>query len=132
MDINVYLCDCGENIAGLIDQDKVLKELSTISGVKNVKRYDFLCSGKGLKYLEEDIKKDKPTHVVVAACTPKKHEITFRRACKAAGMNPYLHHRFTSFPIEGRHQLTGLPNSGFISQAALRRCRDDPDSDRFG
>ena len=137
MEINVYLCDCGENIAGLIDQDKILKELSPISGVKNVKRYDFLCSGKGIQYLEEDIKKDKPTHVVVAACTPKKHEITFRRACKAAGLNPYLLHMVnvrehcawvTKDKDEATHKATALIKAG-IERVKLQEPLEEKEID---
>ena len=40
--------------------------------------------------IEEGIKKENLTRVVVAACSPHLHEKTFRRACQNAGMNPYL------------------------------------------
>jgi heterodisulfide reductase subunit A len=42
--------------------------------------------------VEEDIKKEGLTRVVVAACSPHLHEKTFRRACSNAGLNPYLCH----------------------------------------
>ena len=40
--------------------------------------------------IEDDIKKEGLTRVVVAACSPHLHEKTFRRACQNAGLNPYL------------------------------------------
>ena len=49
-----------------------------------------MCSSLGQQMIEEDIKKEGLTRVVVAACSPHLHEKTFRRACQNAGMNPYL------------------------------------------
>jgi heterodisulfide reductase subunit A len=49
-----------------------------------------MCSSLGQAMIEEDIKKEGLTRVVVAACSPHLHEKTFRRACSNAGLNPYL------------------------------------------
>jgi heterodisulfide reductase subunit A len=49
-----------------------------------------MCSSLGQALVEEDIKKEGLTGVVVAACSPHLHERTFRRACSNAGLNPYL------------------------------------------
>lgn len=89
--IGVYVCHCGSNIAGMVDVEAVAKWAG--ENVKDVvvsKDYKFMCSSLGQQMIEEDIKKEGLTRVVVAACSPHLHEKTFRRACQNAGMNPYL------------------------------------------
>jgi heterodisulfide reductase subunit A len=51
-----------------------------------------MCSSLGQELIEEDIKNEGLTRVVVAACSPHLHEKTFRRSCANAGLNPYLCH----------------------------------------
>lgn len=88
--IGVYVCECGPNIKDRIDIDKVMDAVSGIEGIKTVKRFSLLCSNDGKKFLEEDMKKEELTHVVIAACSPKDHEQTFMKVCEKAGVNPYL------------------------------------------
>jgi heterodisulfide reductase subunit A len=49
-----------------------------------------MCSSLGQELIQKDIKEQKLTRVVVAACSPHLHEKTFRNACKGADLNPYL------------------------------------------
>jgi len=88
--IGVYVCECGPNIAGSIDIDKVLNAVSPINDVVVAERYKLLCSGEGKEFLKEEIKKHKLTHLVIAACSPRQHETTFMEVCEDAGLNPYL------------------------------------------
>ncbi|MDG6251637.1 MAG: disulfide reductase, partial [Methanocalculus sp.] len=87
--VGVYICHCGTNIAGSID----IKELEEFSkGIPNVVRvdeYQYMCSTPGQKKIEEDIKEYNLTGVVVAACSPRLHEPTFRTASKEGGLNPF-------------------------------------------
>jgi len=89
--VGVYLCHCGSNIAGTVDVEQVSKWAGeNLRDVVVSKDYKFMCSSLGQAMIEEDIKKENLTRVVVAACSPHLHEKTFRRACQNAGMNPYL------------------------------------------
>jgi heterodisulfide reductase subunit A len=88
--IGVYICECGPNIKDRIDIDKVIEEISSKENIKIVKKFSLLCSNDGKKFLEDDIKKEELTHIVVAACSPKDHEQTFMNVCERAGVNPYL------------------------------------------
>jgi len=88
--IGVYVCECGPNIAEKIDIDKVANAVSSIDGVAVAEKFKLLCSSDGKKFLEEQIKKQGITHLVVAACSPKEHEKTFMEVCENAGINPYL------------------------------------------
>jgi len=89
--IGIYVCHCGSNIAGQVDVEEVARWAGqTIPGVAVARDYRFMCSSLGQQLIEQDIKNEKLTGVVVAACSPHLHEKTFRRACQNAGMNPYL------------------------------------------
>ncbi|MBM3320802.1 MAG: CoB--CoM heterodisulfide reductase iron-sulfur subunit A family protein [Candidatus Eisenbacteria bacterium] len=89
--VGVYVCHCGSNIAGIVDVEEVAKWAGVnLEDVVVSKDYKFMCSSLGQELIEEDIKKDGLTRIVVAACSPHLHEKTFRRAAETAGMNPYL------------------------------------------
>jgi heterodisulfide reductase subunit A len=89
--IGIYVCHCGSNIAGKVDVEQVAKWAGEhIQDVAVSRDYKFMCSSLGQSMIEEDIKKEGLTRVVVAACSPHLHEKTFRRVCSNAGLNPYL------------------------------------------
>jgi heterodisulfide reductase subunit A2 len=91
--VGVYICHCGSNIAGVVDVEDVAvwaKEELADEGVVVSRDYKFMCSSLGQEMIENDIKEQGLTRVVVAACSPHLHEQTFRTACGRAGLNPYL------------------------------------------
>jgi heterodisulfide reductase subunit A len=88
--IGVYVCHCGHNIAGSVDVEGVSAWAADLPNVVVSRDYEFMCSSLGQELVEEDIREQGLTRVVVAACSPHMHEPTFRRACERAGLNPYL------------------------------------------
>ncbi len=91
--IGVYVCHCGTNIAGVVDIEAVLdwaRQRLAGRGVVVARDNKFMCSSLGQELIEEDIRREGLTRVVVAACSPHLHEKTFRNACERAGLNPYL------------------------------------------
>jgi len=88
--IGVYVCWCGTNIAKMVDVEAVTKEVSTLPNVVLSKNYKYMCSDPGQGLIIKDIKSHSLNRVVVAACSPRIHELTFRNACEKAGINPYL------------------------------------------
>ncbi|MFH0865409.1 MAG: CoB--CoM heterodisulfide reductase iron-sulfur subunit A family protein [Bacteroidota bacterium] len=88
--IGVFICHCGENIAATVDCAKVAAAAAGLPGVIHSVDYKYMCSDPGQNMIIEAIKEKKLTGVVVAACSPRMHEPTFRRACAEAGLNPYL------------------------------------------
>lgn len=88
--IGVFICHCGENISSTVDCAKVAKVSEGIQGVAHSVDYKYMCSDPGQTLIKEAIKEKKLTGVVVAACSPRMHEPTFRKACAEAGLNPYL------------------------------------------
>ena len=87
--IGVFVCHCGINIAATVDVEKVVKEVRRYPGVAHAEHYQYMCSDPGQKLVQEAIKKHKLDGVIVAACSPTLHEVTFRRASENAGLNPY-------------------------------------------
>jgi len=88
--IGVYVCWCGTNIANLVDVEKVSKEIETIPNVVISKNYKYMCSDPGQDIVVQDIREHKLNRIVVASCSPRMHEITFRKALEVGGLNPYM------------------------------------------
>ena len=89
--VGVYICHCGTNIAGPVDVEEVARwAKENLDGVVLARDYRFMCSSLGQELIQEDIKNEGLTRVVVAACSPHLHEKTFRTACSKIGLNPYL------------------------------------------
>ncbi|PIP54650.1 MAG: disulfide reductase [Bacteroidetes bacterium CG23_combo_of_CG06-09_8_20_14_all_32_9] len=88
--IGVFICHCGENIASTVDCESVAKSASEIPGVSFSIDYKYMCSDPGQSKIKNAIIEHKLNGVVVAACSPRMHEPTFRKACAEAGLNPYL------------------------------------------
>jgi len=88
--IGVYICDCGVNIAGVVSVPDLVEYAKTLPNVEVAQEYKFFCSDVGQKMIKEDIEAGKVNRVVVAACSPRMHEPTFRIACKEAGLNQFL------------------------------------------
>jgi heterodisulfide reductase subunit A len=57
--------------------------------VEFVKDYQYMCSEPGQLLFKEACRSETVGGVVVASCSPRLHETTFRRAAAEAGMNPY-------------------------------------------
>jgi len=88
--IGVYICHCGTNIAATVDVEEVVDFISKQPNVTVARNYLFMCSQPGQDMIQRDIEKWKLDRVVVAACSPQMHELTFRRACEEGGLNRYL------------------------------------------
>lgn len=88
--IGVFVCDCGLNIAGMVDTEAVAKFAETLPDVAAVVRNKYTCADPGQNEIKNAIKEHKLNRVVVASCTPLMHEPTFRNCCAEAGLNPYL------------------------------------------
>ncbi len=88
--IGVFVCHCGSNIAAVIDVEKSVEYALTLPDVVHAQSQMFSCAGSQVEEIAEAIREKNITRAVVAACSPKTHEPTFRRACRLAGLNPYL------------------------------------------
>lgn len=89
--VAVYVCHCGGNIADTVDVKKVAAEMAKYPGVVVSREFAFMCSSSGQDLILDDIAKRGVERVVVAACAPSLHELTFRDVLQRAGVNPYLY-----------------------------------------
>ena len=88
--VGVFVCHCGTNIAGTVDCKAVTESALDIPGVVVSRDNLYTCSEPGQNQIVEEIKKHKLTKVVIASCSPKMHERTFRKTLEKAGLNPYV------------------------------------------
>lgn len=88
--IGVFICHCGENIARTVEVAAVAEAAGKLPGVVYSIDYKYMCSDPGQGLVRKAIADHRLTGVVVAACSPRMHENTFRRAAAEAGLNPYL------------------------------------------
>jgi heterodisulfide reductase subunit A len=88
--IGVYVCDCGANIAGTVDVPQVVEFAKGLPGVVIAREYKFVCSDPGQDMVKKDIKEQNLNRVVISSCSPRLHELTFRRTLASVGLNPYL------------------------------------------
>ncbi len=87
--IGVFICQCGINIAGTVDIERLKEEMSKYPGVSYVMDYKYMCSDPGQALVRDTIKGEELNGIVIAACSPTLHETTFRRAAETAGLNSF-------------------------------------------
>jgi len=88
--IGFYICHCGINISYRVRVQEVADFARNLKNVVVARDYKFMCSDPGQEMIEKDIREYGLNRVVVASCSPRFHEKTFRAACQRAGLNPYM------------------------------------------
>ena len=87
--VGVYICHCGINIASTVDVAAVADYAAHLPGVVIARHYTYMCSDPGQDLIKQDIAELELNRVVVASCSPRMHEPTFRAVITEAGLNPY-------------------------------------------
>lgn len=117
--IGVFVCHCGGNISDVVDVKRVAEEIGTLPGVVCATTHTFACSDPGQAMIEQTIKEHTLNRVIVAACSPSLHELTFRRALARAGLNQYLYEHCNI-----REQVSWVvENKELATQKAIRLIR---------
>ncbi len=88
--VGVFVCHCGSNIAKTVDCGSVAQFAGDLPGVAHAEENLFSCSANTLDAITKTIHDKRLNRVVVAACSPRTHDPTFRAACRAAGLNEFL------------------------------------------
>jgi heterodisulfide reductase subunit A len=121
--IGVYVCECGPNIADNVNINDIIEKVPSLEEFEDVelivKRYKLLCSNEGQEFLEQEIKSNGFTHLVLAACSPRDHESTFMNVCKKTSLNPYL---FKMVNIR-EHCAWIVPDKDEATEKAIRYIR---------
>jgi len=88
--IGVYICDCGSNIASAVNCPEVTDYARTLPHVAHAENLKYSCSKPSQQRIQTDIVEHKLNRIIVASCSPRMHEVTFRNTIQAAGLNKYL------------------------------------------
>ncbi|HMK46645.1 MAG TPA: CoB--CoM heterodisulfide reductase iron-sulfur subunit A family protein [Methanocella sp.] len=88
--VGVFICHCGTNIAGTVNVKALAEYARKLPGVVVADDYPYMCSTPGQEKIKTAVKENKLDAVVVAACTPRLHEPTFRKATELGGLNPFV------------------------------------------
>jgi heterodisulfide reductase subunit A len=88
--LGVFICHCGENIAGAVDVKNLVEFASEQQDVVYAKDNKFLCSEQGQELLKNSIKKHNLERIVIAACGADLHGETFKSAMQSIGLEPEL------------------------------------------
>jgi heterodisulfide reductase subunit A-like polyferredoxin len=88
--VGVFVCECGTNIAAVVDTEKVAEYAKKLPGVVYSTTYKYMCSDPGQELVRTAIQEQGLEQVVIASCSPRMHEKTFRKAVEAGGINPYM------------------------------------------
>jgi len=88
--VGVYVCSCGSNIGGVIEPAEVAEFARTLPDVVVARDNLYLCGDPGQNLIQQDILQHRLNRVVVAACSVRMHEPTFRACVAQAGLNPFL------------------------------------------
>jgi heterodisulfide reductase subunit A-like polyferredoxin len=113
--IGVFVCNCGINIAGVVDVAQVEAYAATLPGVAYVGQNLFTCSEDSQQQMKTIIQEQNLNRIVVAACTPKTHEGIFMDTLAACGLNKYL---FEMANIRNQNSWVHANNPEFATRKA--------------
>lgn len=123
--VGFYICHCGINIASRVRCGEVAEQVAQMPGVVVSRDYLFMCSDPGQELIERDVADHGLTRVVVASCSPRMHENTFRAAVARAGLNPYraCHHVCVREHVSWVHtdERDATTKATLLSRAGVRR-----------
>jgi len=88
--IGIFLCHCGVNIGGVINIPELYDFCQGLDNITFVGTSEFMCSSIGQNLIKKAINNYKLNRIIIASCSPKMHELTFRKLLKEVKLNPYL------------------------------------------
>lgn len=89
--IGVFICHCGGNISDHVDVERVRRTVAADPDVAVAETRLFACSDGTQQEMVEAIRDQHLDGLVVASCSPKLHQLTFRGVSQRAGLNPFLY-----------------------------------------
>jgi heterodisulfide reductase subunit A len=132
--VGVYICHCGINIAHTVDVEELASAAKELPDVAVARDYVYMCSDPGQQLIQNDIRELSLERVVVASCSPRMHELTFRRAIQEAGLNPYFlqiaNIREQCSWVHPERESATDKARGIVSAAVARACLLQPLEER--
>jgi len=88
--VGVFICDCGENIGGVIDVEALVARVGTLEQVTVAEAAGHGCSRESMEHIRKTIEEQDINRVVIGGCSPRTHESKFQDLIRKAGLNKYL------------------------------------------
>ncbi|NIN64009.1 MAG: FAD-dependent oxidoreductase [Anaerolineae bacterium] len=132
--IGVYVCHCGINIAHTVDVEAVADAATKLPNVEVARDYIYMCSDPGQQLIQDDIRELGLNRVVIATCSPRMHELTFRRVIEEADLNPYYlqiaNIREQCSWVHSERESATEKAKGVVASAVSRACLLEPLEER--
>ena len=78
------------NISAVVDVAALRDYVRTLPNVEHAAIAKYMCADPGQKEIRDAIYEHSLNRVVIASCTPRLHEPTFRKTLQEAKLNHYL------------------------------------------
>lgn len=88
--VGVFICDCGENIGGVIDVANLVDHAAALPHVAVARAEGHGCSRISMGNIRRTIEEEQLNRVVIGGCSPRTHQTKFQNLLRKAGLNKYL------------------------------------------
>ena len=88
--IGLFVCDCGENIGGVLDANVLAAYGGGLPGVAVSEMVGHGCSREAMGRIAESIESNQLNRLLIAGCSPRTHENKFQDLARQAGLNRHL------------------------------------------
>jgi heterodisulfide reductase subunit A2 len=113
--IGIFICHCGKNIAGGVDIKALLEISKKLEEVVFVTDNKFSCSEEGQIAIQDAIKDNDLNRIIVVACDPSLHLLTFQHCAKIMGIDP----AFVDLIDIRKWTMFGSPNKVDVKEALI-------------
>lgn len=88
--VGVFICDCGDNIGGVVEVDTLVEHAAGLAHVAVAKAEGHGCSRVSMESIEQTIKDEELNRIVIGGCSPRTHQAKFEDLLARVGLNKYL------------------------------------------
>ena len=88
--VGIFICDCGENIGGVVDVNQLAQWAAEMPGVVLSEAIGHGCSRESIERIQTAVAEGGINRVVIGGCSPRTHEIRFQDTLRRGGLNKYL------------------------------------------
>ena len=88
--VGVFICDCGENIGGVLDVQELAADAAALPDVTLAEVVGHGCSRDAMARIQQAVASERINRVVIGGCSPRTHELRFQEVLRKGGLNRYL------------------------------------------
>ncbi len=88
--IAVFLCQCGDEIASIVDLERIITFANDLPGVVHAEYIAYLCMPESLNKVKQMVIEAGANRVILAACAPYHYQRLFDEAMTEAGLDSSL------------------------------------------